>query len=429
MKSTFNFRNYIIGIALFVLNAQTLLAQQDNWTHFRGNNLDGISENAVPPIHWNDSTNVLWKTDVEGKGWSSPVVFGEQVWLTSASEEGKSMFGICLDLHSGKEIYKLEIFKSDTIYTKHAINTYATPTPCIEKGFVYLHFGTTGTVCVDIQNGNIVWKRTDLNYEHVQGPGSSPILYKDLLILHIEGTDVQYIIALDKRTGETVWKTERPSTVYEKILPIGRKAYITPIIVKFNGRDLLISNGSGICCAYNPETGKEIWRIVEGEDSTIAMPISENGIVYFYPGFVTPAEGEKYTELLAANPDGTGDITNTNVLWRFKSPILQLLTPLIKDGLIYTVDTRNILYCIDAKTGIEVYSKRLKQKYNSSPIYANGDVYFTSVKGETLVLKAGRELKVLAENKLPGEVYATPAIVQNSILIRTDSQLFRIGEK
>lgn len=429
MKTALKICSLSLLIIVLSLGFQSLKAQQTNWTHFRGSNLDGISTATQVPVIWNDSTNILWKTDIEGKGWSSPVVFDDQVWVTSATEDGKKMTGICLDIQSGKEIYDPDIFKSDSIYSKHSINSYATPTPCIEDGFVYLHFGSTGTVCVNTRNGNIVWKRTDLKCEHVQGAASSPILYKNLLILHLEGTDVQYIIALNKQTGETVWKTERPASVYESLLPIGKKAYITPIIINVNDKDLLISNGAAVCIAYEPETGKEVWRVVQGEDSTIAMPMAENGTVYFYTSFVSPPDGEKYAELLAVNPDGQGDITGTNILWRFKSPILQLLTPLIKDGLIYTIDTRNILYCLDAKTGKELYSKKLKQKYNSSPVYANGNIYFTSVKGETMVLKAGTQLRIVAENKLPGEVYSSPAIARNSIFIRTDSQLVRIGMK
>jgi outer membrane protein assembly factor BamB len=372
---------------------------------------------------------VIWNAEIQGKGWSSPVVFGKQIWVTVASESGNEMSGICLDFDSGKLIYDIHLFHPDSIYSKHSINTYATPTPCIEAGFVYLHFGTYGTACVNTSNGNVVWKRTDLNCDHVQGPGSSPILYKDLVILHIEGIDVQYLIALNKNTGETVWKTDRPAVLNEPLLPIGRKAYITPIVMKVKGKDLLISNGSAVCVAYDPQTGKEVWRIVQGEDSTIAMPLTENGIVYFNTSFVTPADGDKYAELLAVNPDGEGDVGNTNVLWRFKFPILQLLSPVVKDGLIYTVDTRNVLYCLDAKTGLEVYSKKLKQKYNSSPIYAGENIYFTSVKGETMVIKAGNQFQIVAENKLPGEVYATPAILRNSILMRTDNQLYRIGMK
>jgi len=282
--------------------------------------------------------------------------------MTSASDDGKKMSGVCLDVNSGKEIFTTDILQPETIFPKHSINSYATPTPCIEEGFVYLHFGTYGTACVSTKTGAIVWKRTDLQCDHVQGAGSSPILYKNLLILHLEGIDVQYLCALNKQTGETVWKTERPKDLYEPLLPIGKKAYTTPIIVNVKGKDLLISNGAAVCIAYDPETGQEVWRIVQGEDSTIAMPLLENGIIYFYTSFVTPPEGEKYAELLAVNPDGQGDITKTNILWRMKAPILQLLTPLIKDGLIYTVDTRNVLLCLDAKTGKEVYSKKLNQR-------------------------------------------------------------------
>ena len=414
---------------IVALGMQQVKSQQFNWTHFRGTNLDGISEDQIAPITWNDSTHVIWKTGIMGKGWSSPVVFGDQVWVTSASEDGKHMAGICLDFNTGKLIYNINLFEPDSAYPKHSINTYATPTPCIEEGFVYLHFGTYGTSCVDTRNGKVVWERTDLDCDHVQGPGSSPILYKNLIILHIEGVDVQYLVALNKQSGETVWKTDRPVEVYEAMPPIGRKAYITPIIANVKGQDLLISNGSGVCIAYNPLTGEEIWRVVEGEDSTIAMPFYENGIVYFYPGFVSGPDGDKYAELLAVNPEGQGDISKTNVLWRLKSPILQLLTPVIKDGLIYTIDTRNMLFCLDAKTGRELYAKKLKQKYNSSPVFAGGNIYFTSVKGETLVLKAGNQLQILAENKLPGEVYATPAFLRNSVLMRTDSHLYRIGMK
>ena len=420
---------FFLLILTISLGIQPVRSQQINWTHFRGNNLNGISEDQNAPITWSDSTNIIWKTDIQGKGWSSPVVFGDQIWVTSANEDGKQMAGICLDFNSGKLIYNINLFEPDVTYPKHSINTYATPTPCIEDGFVYLNFGTYGTACVDSENGKVVWKRTDLNCDHVQGPGSSPILYRNLIILHIEGIDVQYLVALDKQTGETVWKTDRPADLYEPLAAIGRKAYITPVIMNVNGQDLLISNGSAVCIAYNPLTGEEVWRVVEGEDSTIAMPFSENGIVYFFPSFVTGPDGEKYTELLAVNPDGEGDITKTNVLWRFKSPILQLLTPLIKDGLIYTIDTRNKLYCLDARTGQEVYSKKLKQKYNSSPVFAGGNIYFTAVNGATMVLKAGNQLQILAENKLPGEVYATPALLRNSILIRNDSRLYRIGIK
>jgi len=281
-------------------------------------------------------------------------------------------------------------------------------------------------VCLRTKDGSEVWKRTDLNCDHVQGPASSPIIYKNLLILHIEGTDVQYIVGLDKITGKTIWKTYRPVDCWGKLPAIGKKAYITPIIVKVYGRDLLISNGSAACIAYDPETGNELWRVVQGEDSTIAMPFSENGIVFVYMGFVTPKTGDQYSELLAIDPSGSGDVTNTKVIWRFRSPILQLLTPLIRNGLIYTVDSKNNLFCIEAKTGKTVYTKRLHKKYNSSPVYAGGNIYLTSTDGETVVIREGRSLDIIARNIIQGEVLATPAILRNTIIIRTNGYLVKI---
>jgi outer membrane protein assembly factor BamB len=421
----------ILRLAFLLLSVTCLNAQNTNWTHFRGSNLDGIAGEGVNvPTKWDDSTNVLWKVPIGGKGWSSPVVWGDQVWLTTATTDGKQMFGVCLNRKTGKEIFNLKLFGSASTYTKHDFNTYATPTPCIEQDFVYIHYGTSGTVCVKTKDGSVAWKRTDLNCEHVQGPASSPIIYKNMLILHIEGTDVQYIVALDKATGKTIWKTDRPKELYDKLKPIGKKAYITPIVINVNGKDLLISNGSAVCIAYDILTGKEVWRFVQGEDSTISMPVTENGIVYFYTGFVTPAEGEQYSELVAIDPSGIGDITSTPyVKWRFKEPVLQLLTPLIKDGLIYTINTKNQFFCLDAATGTQGYTRRMTAKYNSSPVYAGGNIYFTSVAGETTVLKEGRKLDIVSRNKIEGEVYATAAITGDDILIRTADNLYCIGQK
>jgi outer membrane protein assembly factor BamB len=429
MRTCVNGLTFLVFMSIIICGAGRSEAQQYNWTHFRGNNLDGISGVVKVPLHWNDSTNIFWKANIEGKGWSSPVVYGDQVWITTAPPDGSEMKAIGLDLGSGKEIFNIILFKPDSIQKKHAINSYATPTCAVEKGYVYATFGTYGTACINTSDGKVIWKRTDLNCDHVQGPGSSLLIYKNLLIVHCEGSDIQYLTGLDKATGKTVWRTDRPAELYDPLPWIGKKAYVTPIIVNVRGKDLLISNGSAVCMAYDPETGQEIWRIVQGIDSTISMPVSEDGMVYFYTGFVHPSEGEDYAELIAVNPDGKGDIAATHILWRHKSPPLQLLTPLIYKGLIYTVDAANTLQCLDAKTGQVLNSKKLKTKFHSSPVYAGGFIYFTSIKGETMVIKPGRELEVVAENKLPGEVFATPAIVDNSVLLRTDKSLYRIGNK
>ncbi len=423
-------RNSLILIipTLFVFNISSSQEGSDNWTHFRGNELNSLANDKTYPVEWSDSTNIEWKTPIPGKGWSSPVVFGDQVWMTTASNRGKEMFAVCTDLNSGRILFNEKVFEPDTTYRIHAVNSYATPTPCIEKDFVYVHFGRYGTACLNTRNGKIVWKRTDLQCEHVQGPGSSPMIHNEKLILHLEGTDVQYIIALDKKTGETIWKTERPAECYESLAEIGKKAYITPIVVNVNGRELLISNGSAVCIAYDVETGKEVWRIVQGEDSTISMPFIFDDIVYFFTSFVTPESGGRYCELLAIDPDGEGDIQDSNVLWRKSFPPLQLLTPVAKDELIYLADTRGNFFCLDAYSGNEIWTEKRRGKFNSSPVAASGYIYFNSTLGETIVFKEGKKLEHVAENKLDGEVWATPAFVNGAILLRTSKYLYKIAE-
>ncbi len=415
-------------LLILFLVSEKACSQDKNWTHFRGSNLNGIAEAKNIPMVWSDSV-VKWKTKIHDEGYSSPVVFDNQVWVTTATPDGKELYAVCTDFVTGKIIYDIKVFTPDDIEGKHSLNTYASPTPCIEKGFVYVHYGSMGTACINTSDGSIIWKRSDLKCKHVQGPASSPILYKDLVILHFEGTDVRFIVALDKSTGKTIWSTSRPEEPYQPLAPIGRKAYITPIIMNVEGHDILISNGSAVCIAYDPNDGKEIWRVVDGAESTIAMPFAENGVVFWYTGFSMGDSGKKYTEMLAVNPNGKGDITSTNVLWKKREELSrnQSLTPVIKDGLIYTVNTRNILMCIDAADGKEVWSKHVSSNYDSSPVYINGNIFFFSVKGEILVIKAGRKYNPVAKSQMDSGIWATPAILRNSVILRTQKYLYRIG--
>ncbi len=412
-----------------LLLSGNIQSQDLNWTHFRGSNLDGISVTNNIPLKW-DASSTKWKTETRGKGYSSPVIWGNQVWVTTASEDGKDLSALCLDFKTGNIIYDIKVFSPETVISKHSINTYASPTPCIEEGFVYVHYGSLGTACLKTTDGSVVWKRTDLKCNHVQGPGSSPILYKNLLILHYEGTDVRYIIALDKSTGKTVWKTDRPDKPYEPLPEIGRKAYITPILINVKGRDLLISNGSAVCCAYDPLTGEEVWQVTGGAESTVPMVVSENGILYFYTGFMVDEEAPNYTEILAVNPDGKGDITSTNILWkkRDNQNQTQILTPVIKDGYIYTVNTKNFMMCIDAKTGAEVWSERQKAPFHASPVSVDGIIWFYSTKGEVLAVKEGGKYEVIARNQMDSGIWATPAFLRNSVILRTEKYIYRIGK-
>ena len=417
---------FISTICLF--SSGQVSSQEMNWTHFRGSSLNGIALNENIPLKWDDS-GIKWKTKIHDKGYSSPVVYNNQIWVTTAKPDGKELYAVCTDFKTGKIIYDIKVFTPDQVEGKHSLNTYASPTPCIEKGFVYVHYGSMGTACINTANGSIVWKRSDFKCKHAQGPASSPVIYKNLLILHFEGTDVRYIIALDKSNGKQIWRSDRPAEPYEPLTEIGRKAYITPLLINVKGRDMLISNGSAVCIAYDPNNGTEIWRVVNGAESTIAMPITEKGILYWYAGYMVNSDGFKFTELLAVNPEGSGDITRTNILWKKTDELSrnQSLTPVIKDGLIYTINTRNILMCIDAATGEEVWSTHVRSNYEASPLYVNGNIWFFSVKGEVLAIKAGRKYEVAANNQMDSGIWATPAVLRNSVIIRTQEYLYRIG--
>ncbi len=427
-----------IYLAAIFFCATLLLCQFNNlvagtpevrqWTHFRGSHLDGRSSELGFPVHWNDTTNIDWKITIPGNGWSSPVVYGDQIWCTTATDDGYALWAVCIDFDSGAIIHQIKLFEPDTVYPIHAVNSHATPTPCIEDGFVYVHFGRYGTACIDTRTGEKVWERTDLICEHGTGPASSPILFEDMLILHMEGTDVQFVTALDKTSGQTAWRTDRNPLFYSEMIPNRRKASCTPLVIHVNGRDLLISSGSVVCNAFDIYTGEEVWHLVEGDDTTIPMPVTLNGLIAYYTGFVTMPDGEKYGELIALDPDGKGDIEETHIHWRIKTPMLQIVSPVVSDGLIFTVDANSRLLCIDASNGETIWSNRLIGKYNSSLILAGGLIYINSSRGETKVVKAGPAFELVSENSLKGQIWATPAFTDKAIIMRTAYYLYKISQ-
>lgn len=415
-------------VIVILFSSGQALSQEKNWTFFRGTNLNGIAASENIPLKW-DAPYFKWKTEIHDKGYSSPVIYGNQIWLTTATDDGKELFAVCIDYLTGKIIYDIKVFTPEEVEKKNALNTYATPTPAIEKGFVYVHYGNVGTACISTSDGKVIWKNSDFKCKFVQGPASSPVIYKNLLILHYEGTDVRFIVALDKSNGKLVWKTDRPAEPYEPLPVIGKKAYITPIIMNIKGQDVLISNGSAVCQALDPATGKEIWRLVDGAESTISMPFTEKGVLFFYTGYQVAGDGFKYANLMAVNPDGKGDITGTNILWKKQHGLSsnQMLSPVIKDGLIYLVTTMNNMMCVDAATGDEVWSNHLTTNFNASPLYINGNIWFFSVKGEVIVLKAGRKYEVVAQNQMDSGIWATPAVLRNTMILRTQKFLYKIA--
>jgi outer membrane protein assembly factor BamB len=398
------------------------------WPQFRGPDGNGMADADVP-VTWAEGKNVRWKTPVAGRAWSSPVILDNQIWMTTATPDGRELFAVAVDHQTGKIIHQLKLFQIQTPQYAHPFNSYASPTPVIEPGRVYVTFGSPGTAAIDTKTGKILWQRRDLECNHFRGAGSSPIIFRDLLIMHFDGSDVQYVVALDKRTGKTIWRTKR-SIDFKDLGPDGkpeadgdyRKAFATPHVITVGGEPLLVSIGSKATYGYDPRTGKELWRIEERTNhSGSTRPVAGHGMVFYPSGFATG-------ELLAVKPDGRGDVTSTHVVWRTNQGVPKKPSILLNDDLIYMINDVGIVSCLDAKTGAVVWKSRLKGTYSASPVLASGRIYVFDEDGKATVLDAGREFKVLAENQLDDGFMASPAIAGRSLLLRTKTHLYRIEE-
>jgi outer membrane protein assembly factor BamB len=394
----------------------------ENWPEFRGPTADGQSRATGLPLTWSETENIRWKTAIHDKGWSSPVVWDKQVWMTTAREDGKELFAVCVDLESGKILHDIKVFDIEKPAFCIAFNSYASPTPAIEAGRVYVHFGSAGTACLDTATGKVLWTRQDLPCDHWRGAGSSPILYKDLLILTFDGHDVQYVAALDKATGKTVWKTDRN---IDYTNPDGdlHKAYATPAVIEVQGKPQLICPSAEATLAFDPLTGKEIWRVTHGGMNEASRPLCGHGKVYLTCGHIG--------RLVAIRPDGSGNITRTNLEWTLdnKGKVPTRPSPLLLGDLLYLVSDGGVASCVEARTGQLVGTQRLQGAFSASPIYADGKMYFPSQEKITYVVKPGPEMKILAANKLDEGCMASPAVAGKAIILRTRTHLYRIEQK
>lgn len=418
------FRTLIIIICIICpLTNQGFAAddpQTPAWPEFRGPTCDGQSRAANLPLTWGEDKNVTWKTAIHGRAWSTPVIMGNQIWLTTAPRKGNELFVLCVDLKTGRILKDIKLF--DVADPKPVIesNTYASPSPVIEPGRVYVHFGSMGTACLDTQTGKTIWQRRDLPCTHLRGPGSSLFLFKDLLITTFDGTDVQYLAALDKKTGKTVWKTDR-STEFGDIDGDFRKAYATPMIFKINDRLQLISPGAKAAMAYDPLTGRELWKVRYAGFSNASRALMVNGLVLINTGF-------SRAQIWAVRPDGTGDVTDSHVAWKFTDRAPTKATPVVVDGLIFMPSDNNYAFCVEGKTGKTIWKEKLGGQYWASPIHAAGRIYFFNHRGQTTVVRASRTFEVLAVNQLDEGFMASPAITGDTLILRTKTHLYRIDE-
>lgn len=420
--------------------AQTTIG---HWAQFRGTDGTGVAQaSANPPTQWDAAKQTAWEVDIPGTGWSSPVYEGDKVWLTSAvtTEATKEeiaaklkgdrlaasktvaasveFHGICVDINTGEIVHDLKLGQHDSPETINPMNSYASPTPAIQGGKVVCHFGNYGTWCIDEKTGEVIWNTTFL-VNHSVGPGSSPVIVDDKVIIVCDGTDMQFIVAVDLKTGDQVWKTDRPT--FKATDGEFRKAYSTPLLIEVDGRKQVVIPGAQWVAGYDPNTGQELWRADHGSGFSVTpMPAYESGLVIFSTGF-----SESF--FVAVDPHGTGDITSKGIAWRSPPKKAPRMPSLIgNNGQIFSIADNGILRCLDARTGQIIKEKRIGGNFSSSPLLAGGNLYLSSREGTMTVVSCSADLETIATNKFEGSLMASPVLVGDDLLIRTDKKLVRI---
>lgn len=395
-------------------------ADTSNWIQFRGNDGQGVSLEGDPPISWDSDKNIRWRVSVAGNGWSSPTIKDGRLYLTSAltaAEGGKGRLQLlCFDFESGELVWAKDIFDLPSEGVKHDKNTHASSTPYLGNDRIYAHFGHFGTACLDMA-GKILWKQESLQYEPVHGNGGSPVVIEDKLVFNSDGKSDPVIIALDIETGEVVWRRKRTTDATRKF------SFSTPLLVSASGETQIVSAASGAVFAYAPKDGRELWRVDYGQGySVVPRPVSGHGHVYVATGFGRP-------NVLAIRQGGQGNVTDSNITWETsrsgpKTPSMLLY----KDDLYYVSDG-GIVSCVKALSGDRVWQDRIKGNVSSSPIIAGGRIYVGTEEGILYVLETGDQFRQLAANDFGERIFASPAISGDSLIVRTESYLYRIESK
>ena len=416
-----------------------------DWPQWRGPDGQGHAAAARDlPVTWNETENIAWKTPLPGRGWSSPVIDGKQIWMTTAietelTEEEKkkrlegvkpsqpqnisgsvSLHALCIDRDSGKLLHNIELMVVTDPQPIHSLNSYASPSPVLAAGRLYCHFGDFGTACVDTTTAKVVWKNRDQRLNHENGPGSTPLLWHDTLIFHCDGSDTQSIVALDAATGKVAWKTARSGELRSD--PQLKKAYGTPMVLTLGGRDVLVSPAADWLYGYDPATGKELWKMSYGVlgFSIVPRPVTAHGMLYISTSIMQP-------ELLAMKLGNAA--AAPTIAWREKKGAPQMPSPLVVGDELYMVSDKGVATCLDAKTGDAAWTERLGGNFASSPLCADGRIYVGNRDGATFVIKPGRTFALEATNQLDGQIMATPAALDRSIYLRTDKAIYRIEKR
>tara|TARA_B100000902_G_scaffold249438_1_gene236039 strand:- start:1780 stop:3057 length:1278 start_codon:yes stop_codon:yes gene_type:complete len=408
---------------LLILSALIPCFMKADWPQFRGPDGQGHSKEKNVPLEWSDEKNVKWKMAVPGKGFSSPVIFNKQIWMTSAENEGKSLHAICLDKTSGKLIHNIKVITTDNPGPLHRLNGYASPTPAIDKEHVFVHFGPRGTACLN-KKGEVIWKNTNLDYNVIQGGASSPILHNDVLFLTCDGIDFQFLVALEKQTGKVIWKQDRGHLeAAAQKRTIAKMSYSTPLIQSVGGTNQLVCSGADHVASYNINDGKEIWWMPYNGFSIVGRPSYGNSLFY-----VVGSIRQDHFCIYAIQP-GKGQLKNKQIKWKYSKGVPHVSSPILVDTEIYFVHDGGVASCLNAITGELIWNERLGGNYDASPIEIQNRLYFLNREGKTTVLSAGKKFDKLATNQLKGTFKASPAVADEALFLRSDTHLFRIEKK
>ncbi len=420
----------------------TAVSYAGNWPEWRGPSAQGQASASGLPETWSETSNIAWKTPLPGRGHSTPVMWGDQIWLTTAiekaatPEEAKrrlesntgdqplvvlasvSLRAVCVDRGSGKILHDIELLNVKDPQWAHQLNSYASPSPVLEDGRLYAHFGSFGTAALDIKTLKVLWKNEELQVMHENGPGSTAVLHGDRLIAQFDGSDQQFIAAFDKNTGKLAWKTPRSGEMDPR--PQQRKAYGTPLIVTINGQPQVVSSAANNIYGYDPQTGQELWKIHYGElgFSMSTVPVADDQQIYFSTAFGKSA-------VIALKHAG---VKTPEVAWRNNKNAPKMCSPVLHNGLLFYVDDGGIVSCVDVKTGEALYRERIGGKFSASPILADGKLYSASREGVVTVIAATKEFKILSQNSLDGSLMASPVADGSALFLRTDKALYKIGK-
>jgi len=410
---------YTFIVSLFFLP----LASANDWQVFRGPSGDGSTTLKNLPVEWSIDKNVVWKTDLPGEGWSSPVVDDGVVYLTAAIPQEATDESTAYDLTVfGINLEKGDIAWKETVFVqpadaprRHQKNSHASPTPIVKDGKLYVHFGHQGTACLSLQ-GEVIWKTVSVEYRPVHGNGGTPIIVDDTVVFSVDGAATAKVVALDLSNGKVRWSFDRESSAPRKF------SFSTPALIEVNGKRQIVSPGSDVVHGLDAETGEMIWKVKYDGYSVIPKPVFHNGLVYVCTSYNTPW-------IYCIDPSGKGDITDTHVKWSLQKQVPHTPSIIISEGRIFMISDRGIGSCLDAATGEVIWQERVGGNYSASPILANGLIYMQSEQGDATVIEAGPEYKVVSKNTFGERTLASYGVTDGTLLIRTSASLYCVQSK